>query len=142
MVDRVGNRPVMIASQLLVSFGPLFFLLATPERPWLIAGAFIVWIAYAGQNVGLDNIKLKLAPEDNNAPFVAIFHTVGDLANGVAIIAGGFILDYLDALKKDPENALTFYAQIFVLGWIARLLVTPLLAWIIEPGAKRLREIV
>jgi MFS family permease len=142
MVDRVGNRPVMIVSQFLVSFGPLFFLLATPERPWLIAGAFIVWIAYAGLNVGLDNIKLKLAPEDNNAPFVAIFHTVGDLANGVAIIIGGWILDYLDVLKKEPEHALTFYAQIFVLGWAARLFVTPLLAWIIEPGAKRLREIV
>src|SRR6476660_2828790 len=99
-------------------------------------------LTYQCLNVGLDNIKLKLAPEDNNTPFVAIIHTVGDLANGVAIIIGGCILDYLDVLKKDPEHALVFYAQIFVLGWIARLLVTPLLAWIIEPGAKRLREIV
>jgi MFS family permease len=73
LVDRVGNRPVMIVSQLIVSTGLLFFLIATPERPWVIGGAFLVWSAYAGLNVGLDNIKLKLAPADNNAPFVAIY---------------------------------------------------------------------
>ncbi len=142
MVDRLGNRPVMIVSQLFTAAGPLFFLIATPDRPWLIAGAFIVWIAYVGLNVGLDNAKLKLAPQDNNAPFVAIFHATGDLANGVAVIVGGLIYDYLEILKKDPEQAIKFYVQIFLLGWIARLLVTPLLAWLIEPGAKRLREIV
>src|SRR6185312_9279183 len=34
--DRFGNRPVLIASQLFVASGPLFFLLATPEHHgWL-----------------------------------------------------------------------------------------------------------
>ena len=48
-----------------------------------------------GLNVGLDNIKLKLAPPDNNAPYVAVYHAVGDLANGVMLIAGGVIYDWL-----------------------------------------------
>jgi MFS family permease len=52
LVDRIGNRPVMIVSQLIVSSGPIFFLVATPERPWLIGGAFLVWSAYVGLNVG------------------------------------------------------------------------------------------
>jgi MFS family permease len=52
LVDRFGNRPIMIVSQLIVSSGLIFFLVATPERSWLIGGAFLVWSAYAGLNVG------------------------------------------------------------------------------------------
>jgi MFS family permease len=141
MVDRFGNRPIMIVSQLIVSTGPLFFWIATPEQPWLIAGAFAVWIAYAGLNVGLDNIKLKLAPPDNNAPFVAIYYATADLANGLAIIGGGLVLRHLDQLVREPAEAVAFYAQIFIVGWLARVLVTPLLAWLIEPGARRVREL-
>jgi MFS family permease len=138
MVDRFGNRPIMIVSQLIVSSGLLFFLLATPERPWLIGGAFLVWSAYAGLNVGLDNIKLKLAPADNNAPFVAVYHSAGDLANGIATVIGGCIYDYIVAEKS---IAVSFYAQIFVIGFIGRMLAVPLLARLIEPGAKRVRDL-
>ena len=52
LVDRWGNRPVMFVSQLITATGPLFFLAATPERPWLVVGAFVVWIAFAGLNIG------------------------------------------------------------------------------------------
>src|SRR6476469_8320564 len=134
LVDRFGNRPVMIVSQFIVSSGLIFFLVATPERPWLIGGAFLVWSAYAGLNVGLDNIKLKLAPADNNAPFVAIYYATGDLANGVATVIGGCIYDHLAAQKT---GMISFYTQIFVLGLVWRLLAVPLLAWLIEPGARR-----
>lgn len=137
LVDRVGSRPVMVVSQLIVSTGLLFFLLATPERPWVIGGAFLVWSAYAGLNVGLDSIKLKLAPADNNAPFVAIYYATGDLANGIATVIGGMIYDYLVATKSIHA---TFYAQIFLIGFVGRLLAVPLLVRLIEPGAKRVRE--
>jgi MFS family permease len=136
LVDRVGNRPVMIISQLLASTGLLFFLIATPERSWLIGGAFLVWSAYAGLNVGLDNIKLKLAPADNNAPFVAIYYATGDLANGIATIIGGCIYDHLAANSLHMSS---FYTWIFIVGFIGRLLAVPLLSWLIEPGAKRIR---
>jgi MFS family permease len=138
LVDRIGNRPVMIISQLIVSTGLLFFLIATPERPWVIGGAFLVWSAYAGLNVGLDNIKLKLAPADNNAPFVAMYYATGDLANGIATIVGGCIYDHLSA---DKTHASSFYTRIFIVGLISRLLAVPLLSWLIEPGAGRIRTL-
>lgn len=137
LVDAWGNRPVMIVSQAIVTTGLLFFVAATPGRPWLIVGAFVIWIAYAGLNVGLDNIKLKLAPPDNNAPFVAAYHTVADLANGLTIIAGGWILD---RLKTQETHVMTLYAGLFVLGFGCRALAIPLLAWLKEPGARSLRE--
>ena len=64
--DAFGSRPVMILSQLVVATGPLFLFLATRGQWWWIVATYVVWIAYAGLNVGLDNIKLKLAPDDNN----------------------------------------------------------------------------
>ena len=138
LVDRVGNRPVMIVSQVIVSTGLLFFLIATPERPWVIGGAFLVWSAYAGLNVGLDNIKLKLAPADNNAPFVAIYYATGDLANGIATVIGGCIYDHLVA---DKTHASSFYTWIFIVGLFGRLLAVPLLSWLIEPGARRIHTL-
>ena len=138
LVDWFGNRPIMIVSQLIVSSGLIFFLVATPELPWLIGGAYVVWSAYAGLNVGLDNIKLKLAPADNNAPFVAIYHATGDLANGIATVIGGCIYDHIVTEKTAVTS---FYTQIFLLGMIGRMLAVPLLAWLIEPGARRLREV-
>jgi hypothetical protein len=68
MADRFGNRSVMMVSLLVASSGLLFFWAASPQHAWLIVGAYVAWIAYAGLNVGLDNMKLKLAPSDNNAP--------------------------------------------------------------------------
>jgi hypothetical protein len=88
--------------------------------------------------VGLDNIKLKLAPADNNAPFIAIYYAAGDLANGVATIAGGCIYDHLVA---DKTHATTFYTQIFLVGLVGRILAVPLLERLIEPGARRVRDL-
>jgi len=89
-------------------------------------------------NVGLDNIKLKLAAQDNNAPFVALYHAVSDLANGVAIVIGGAILD---RLTLQSAQAASLYTEIFLAGFAGRMLVVPLLAWLIEPGARRLRDL-
>jgi MFS family permease len=138
LVDRWGNRPIMIVTQLIAATGPLFLLVATPERPWLIVGTFAAWIAYAGLNVGLDNIKLKLASENNNAPYIAMHHALSDLANGLAIVAGGMLLEHL---RTDGSHDLQLYAQLFVIGWLGRTLAAGLAARIIEPGARRLRDL-
>ncbi len=135
LADRFGNRPVMIGSQLVAASGLVFFLIATREHRWLIAGAYLAWIAYAGLNVGLDNIKLKLSPPDNNAPYLAVYYAIGDLANGLAIIAGGL---FYDRLAAGGTDALSLYAQLFFWGWVGRTTTVFLLARLIEPNAKRL----
>jgi MFS family permease len=138
LTDRWGNRPVMMVGQLIVATGSLFYLAATPERWWPIVGAFIVWIAYAALNVGLDNVKLKLAPPDNNAPFLAVYQALSDLVNGLTIIAGGLFIEV--RLRAGGSDALAIYAQIFLGAWIGRTLLVALLARLIEPGAEPLSE--
>ncbi len=87
----------------------------------------------------MDNIKLKLAAENNNAPYIAVHHALSDLANGLAIVGGGMLLERLSA---DGSQAMRLYAQLFLLGWIGRTLAAGLAARIIEPGARRLRDLV
>jgi len=60
------------------------------------------------------------------------------LANGVATIIGGCIYDHI-AIEK--STATTFYMQIFALGFIGRMLAVPLLTRLIEPGARRVRDV-
>jgi MFS family permease len=138
LVDRWGNRPVMTVAQLIVSTGPMFFLIAAPERRWWIAGAYVAWIAYAGMNVGLDNIKLKLAPPDNNVPYLAVYYAVNDLVNGLTMVAGGVAFDMLQGGGRD---ALELYAWLFALGWLVRTLVVLMVARLIEPGATWLSDL-
>ncbi len=136
LTDRWGNRPVMIVGQLIVATGSLFYLAAIPARWWPVIGAFIVWIAYVALNVGLDNIKLKLAPQENNAPYLAVYQAISDVMNGLTIIAGGWLID--ERLRAGGSDALTLYAQIFLWAWIGRTLLAGFLVRLIEPGARRL----
>jgi MFS family permease len=78
--DRRGNRWVLAVSQALVGAGPLFFLLATPERPWWIVGAWVVWIAYAGTNVCLPNLALALSPVHDRTAHLAAHFALTSLA--------------------------------------------------------------
>jgi MFS family permease len=139
MVDRWGNRPIMIVAQLIVATGSLFYLAATPDMWWLLIGAHLVWIAYVALNVGLDNVKLKLAPPENNAPYLAVYQALSDFVNGLTIVAGGLFID--QRLRTGGSDALALYSQIFLCAWIGRTLLASLLARLIEPGARPLSEI-
>jgi len=136
--DAFGSRPVMIASQLVVATGPLFLFLATRERWWWLIGAYIAWIAYAGLNVGLDNLKLKLAPADNNIPYLAAYYTVSDFIFGMSVLVAGWVFD---RLEDRGFAILNIYAGTFLVGWLGRTLVAALLAPIEEPGAWRVRDL-
>jgi MFS family permease len=135
--DAFGSRPVMIASQLVVATGPLFLFMATRERWWWLVGAYLAWIAYAGLNVGLDNLKLKLAPADNNVPYLTAYYTVSDFIFGTSVLAAGWVFD---RLEDRGFRILTIYAGTFLLGWLGRTLVAALLVPIEEPGAWRVRD--
>lgn len=140
LVDRFGNRPVMIVAQLLVATATLFYLPAAPGQWWWLVGAHLAWVAYAGLNVGLDNIKLKLAPQDNNAPYLAIYQASSDFVHGLTMVAGGALID--NRLRTGDSTAFALYTRLFLFAWIGRTLLVVLLARLIEPGARELKELV
>lgn len=141
--DRYGNRPVLIASQWLLALAPLFFLTATPERPLLIAGAWIVWSAYAGLNICLPNLSLKLGGVRDAAAYVATYFGVTSVFYAVSTIAGGYLFDYFGA-SAAGEVVASLGGKFAIFFWAALALRVTAVVWlwmIPEPGAARWRDI-
>jgi hypothetical protein len=119
-----------------VAFGPLFFLLATPDQPWWLAGAFFLFSAYVGQNICLPNLTLKLSRGGDYAAYLAAYLGLTGLAFGVSTYLGGWLFDlfaydrfYVGRFRLDC------YGYMFYIGWITRLLAVILVFGIDEPGA-------
>ncbi len=140
--DRYGNRPTMLASQALVAFGPLFYLLASPDQPYWIAGAFVVWSAFVGLNVCLPNLTFRLAPPDQLAQYTAIYFGASGLAFGVSTLVGGRLLDRFraDGFVLGDWH-LDVFAGFFLASWLARLVGVAFVAQLREPGAWTWRAI-
>ncbi len=141
--DRFGNRPVLILCQFLVAMGPLFFAVATPTSVWLVAGAWIVWSAYAGLNICLPNLMLKLAPGKDNAAYIASYFAITNVTYAASTVLGGYIFDSIDPgdVVRIGSWVLDPLKLLFLLGWLARTVAVVFLIWIIEPGAWRWRRI-
>ncbi len=140
MADRLGNRAVMITCQLLVAVGLLFFAAATPEHwQWLI-GAWAMWIAYAGMNVCLPNLMLKLSPPGQNTSYIAAFYAATGLCYAANTILGGALVDCCKdwSLPMDGGVWLSFFPCLFVFGWLMRSLGAFVLLLVVEPGRSRL----
>ena len=135
----------MIVSQTIVALGLLFYVPATQEQPWWIIGAWICWMAYAGINIGLPSLTIKLAGPDDAAWYLAVWFGVSGAVYGLSTIAGGVIFDWL----KDWQYSFTIlgsqtllidrYQLLFLCGIAGRLVAALSLCLLIEPGAKRLR---
>ena len=99
----------------------------------------MVWSAYAGLNVCLTNIMLKLSPASDNSGYIASFEALGGVAYGLSSIAGGVLLDRLrDAHFEFTVGALRFdhFAVLFLAGAVTRVCGLFWLARIPEPGAR------
>lgn len=141
--DRFGNRPTMLLSQALVATAPLFFLLATPEQPWWIIGAWAAWSFYAALNVCLPNLMLRLSTSGDYSPYVAVYFATTGLSYAVSTVIGGWLFDVL--ARHEPfalgPFGLDRFEVMFWMSWITRSLAVVWLLWIIEPGALRWRDI-
>ncbi|MBN2475101.1 MAG: hypothetical protein JXB62_10870 [Pirellulales bacterium] len=122
LADRWGNRPVMIGCLLLVAQGPLFYLLATPLHWQWFLGAWLAWIAYAGLNVCLPNVMLKLSPREADTPYIATYYAVTGLCYAASTLAGGMLFDRCryETIVLFGRWAVDYYQYAFLLGWIAR----------------------
>ena len=145
LADRLGNRPLMLPSQLLVAFALLFYYVATPVQPWWIAGAWILWVAYVGLNVSLPNLMLKLAPGEHTSPHISAYYAIKGVFFGLSTILGSWLFGVLER----NTDAITFlplvsdhYDLLFLVGFVLRAVAVVFLLRIVEPGARSLWEVV
>ena len=63
----------------------MFYIAATgPETKWLLAGAWVLFAAYAAHNICLPNLVLKLSPELEKPAYVASSEALGSLFHAAA----------------------------------------------------------
>jgi hypothetical protein len=139
VADRVGNRPVMVLSLLLVAQGPVFYFLASPHQPFWIAGAWTMWIAWVGLNVCLPNLMLKLSPGESNTPYIATYFAVTGLCLALSTVLGGVLFDLCrhESVFLFGGLVLDYYDYSFLLGWIMRSLGVLVLLLVIEDHGRR-----
>lgn len=135
--DRLGSRRLMIGSQILVSAALLFYVPATREAPYWIVGAWILWIAYAGLNVCLPHMMLRLSPGENSPPYIATYFALGGLATAISSVVFGAAFD---ALPRDWHvtigSARIDRFQLFFLGGFALRLSAIGWLWFLPDGPR------
>jgi MFS family permease len=155
MADRIGNVPVIMFCLLLTAQGPLFYFFSTPGERWWFVGAWVVWIAYAGLNVALPNLMLKLSPcatgpasasgnlratgsaSVSNTPYIAAYFTVTGLCYAANTILGGWLFDrYGQSIFELFGSTISYDQCIFVIGWVARCSAIPVLLTVVEPKSR------
>ncbi|HWB01102.1 MAG TPA: MFS transporter, partial [Pirellulales bacterium] len=93
--DRYGNRPALIISQALQAAGILFFCAATPAHPQWFYGAWILWSAFAGLNICIPSLLLKIAPCGQTSAYVGAYFGITGLLYAAATVVGGYLHDEL-----------------------------------------------
>lgn len=136
--DRFGNRPAIVLAQCCVSASLVFYLLATPRWPWLLAGAWVLFAFYVAHNICLPNLVLKLAEPEAVSGYVAASEAIASLFHALSTVGGGLLFDWLERTSPLPEGE-PYRSCLIVLavGLLMRSLAVPLAATIDEPGAWR-----
>ena len=143
LCDRWGNRPVMVASQVLVATSVLFYCLALAGDWRWLWGGWTAWIFYVGLNVGLPSLMLKLAPEEQRAGYLGAYWATSGVVFAASSMAGGVLLDLWGAedswvlLRLGLEG----FGLLFLLGFLLRLATAWWLWRLEEPEALSLTQL-
>lgn len=134
VIDRVGNRPVLVVNLLGVSYLPLLWLLAAPGRLapiWIDAA--LTGLCWPGFTLALFNLVLATAPEKNRTAYLGMHSMVVGVSAFLASLVGGLIASRLGEMRLVVLGlTLLNFHILFALSAVARLALLPL--------ALRLRE--
>ena len=137
LADRFGNRPVMLLALPIVASGPLFYFFSTPEEWYWMIGAWVAWIAYAGINVCLPNLMLKLSPGEERETYIASFYAISGVCIAGSTLLGGWLFDrFGDSRFVVGGWEFSFYEYSFLFGWVTRTMGVLVLLLIVEGPAR------
>jgi hypothetical protein len=122
--DRYGNKLPLLLGLVAASLALPFWMFATKERWWLLAGAYFFWGAFAVVNIAGRNLVLKLSPPGDNTTQLALYRLGGGLLAGLSGLAGGLWLGHLLKAKFHFDiGSQTFeaYHLLFLLSFIGRI---------------------
>ena len=99
-------------------------------------GAYVLWIAYAGTNVAMPNLMLRLSKPECTAAYSAAWFASTQFVYALSALVGGVLFDWLSKGFKPVQMAgwvMDHFAVLFLVGWLLRSLGMIWAARIREP---------
>ncbi len=138
--DRYGCRPTILMSLAVWIGVGYFYLLASPDRTWVL---FPIWgvggAAAAGFLFGTFNMTLKLIPAKAKTAAISFNLAASSLAAAVAPILGGFLFDWVETNFGD---LLTAFHALSVAHTTLVLATGFILLGVAEPKAATLTQVI
>lgn len=141
-IDRVGARPVLVASSFLIIGIPLLWLWPTPDRLWpVFADSVASGLLWSGHNLATFQMPLTLAPREKRSFHLATFSAAGGLAFALAATFGGWAAGRLPAHVAWGPFVLARLQVLFVASAGIRLFAAFLALRTAEPGSRTVGEL-
>ena len=138
ITDRLGNKPAIIVSGMVLVGVPYFWIFSTPENYLpLLYGAHIIGGAFlASLSLANFNVSIKLSPREGRAAYLAVFAALTGLVGASAPILSGAISNILgDGVRQLGPLALGNLHVIFLASSVMQLLSLTLILPVKEPKA-------
>jgi len=140
LLDRYGNKPVMIVSLLLWQISNFFWCFVIPANQFLL---YVLWMwagaTSAGFVLGQFTILLRLLPAEAKSLAIGFNLAITSLFAAIAPVAGGYFLEW--ALARSSDR-LAVYHACFLLQPVLALGGAFLLFRVHEPKASPLSAVV
>ncbi|MDB4349751.1 MFS transporter [Omnitrophica bacterium] len=137
--DKLGNKPVIIVSGLVLAIVPFIWVLALPGNYYLavlaahiLSGAFM-----AGAALSQFNILIKLSPAQGRSVYLALFAAITGLAGALAPIVGGSLSKILEgfSLTVLAYNVSNLHV-VFIISSLLQILTIFFILKVREPAAS------
>ncbi len=130
LADRIGNRPILLGSGVVVAIIPLCWLGTDTSSLsiwlWLPCLHLLIGGTWAAIDLCLNNLQISVAPIHHPARYFGIVAAISGVASALGTLTGGFL-----AQSWHP-NGLSGLLGVFVLSSLLRLLAMLPLLWVQE----------
>jgi MFS family permease len=129
LVDRYGNRPVVLFGAIGAAVIPALWIFTTPTNIIMIFVAnFVSGVFWSAYNLGVFNQMLWFAPERNRSAYVACFSVLTNVFGvAIAYICGGYFMQYagpvIDSMRIPflMGGNISSFQVLFIISTIMRL---------------------